>query len=109
MSYDRLLKSNYDDISNISNLLKSSVETYRLLVASAAELNNISHVKKSHVEESLKRVDDVGEIIDSLINTLGKTSGVYLKYCKSKNQAIASNMSKLGIDTEIEQELEFKN
>lgn len=109
MSYDRLIKVNYENINNLSDTLKKLVESYRLLIGGAAELNTISYVKKSHVEDSLKRVDELGEIIDEVIDVLEKSSGSYLKYCKIQNEIINLNIQKEIIKTEVDEELEYKN
>lgn len=109
MGYDRLMKVNYENINNLSDVLKKLVESYRLLIGGAAELNTISYVKKSHVEDSLKRVDELGEIIDEIMDVLEKSNGSYLKYCKIQNEIITLNIQKDVIQTEIDTELQYKN
>ncbi|MGL4774288.1 MAG: hypothetical protein ACRC2K_12025 [Clostridium sp.] len=109
MSYEKLLKNNYQDIANMASLLKTVVDSYRLLIGGAAELNTIAPVKKSSVEAALKRVNEVGEIIDEIIDAIEKSSEGYLKYCKVKNEIIVSNIDKNIILTEIEDELNFNN
>lgn len=109
MGYERLIKSNYDDMNNLVDTLKKLTESYRLLIGGAAELNTISRAKKSDVEDALDRVDDLGEIIDELIEVIEKSSENYLKYCKIKNELIGLNIQKDMIETEIDEELEFKN
>ncbi len=109
MSYNELLDKQYVDIQNLSALLNNYVNAYRLLIAGAAELYNINIAKKSEVRKAIERADDMGELIDKLINTLDRCVTGYLKYCKVKNSYIAANTEKDGIFTEIDNELNFKN
>ena len=41
MKYQHLMKEYYVDINNLNQLLKTMVDSYRLLIGGAAELNNI--------------------------------------------------------------------
>jgi hypothetical protein len=109
MKFDDLVKRQYEDINNISGLLKSYVDSYRLLIAGAAELYSIALVKKSDVKKALDRVEEVGELIDKLINTLDKCEVSYLKYCNIKDDYISISTKKDKIFTEIDNELNFQN
>ena len=46
MKYQQLMKQYYGDINNLSQLLQSMVNSYRLLIAGAAELNNINEAQR---------------------------------------------------------------
>ncbi len=109
MKFDDLVKKQYEDIDNISGLLKNYVDSYRLLIAGASELYSINLAKKSDVKKALDRVEEVGELIDKLINTLEKCEGSYLKYCNIKNDYISTSTEKDKIFTEIDNELNFQN
>ncbi|HCW54523.1 MAG TPA: hypothetical protein DG753_12460 [Clostridium sp.] len=109
MKYDDLAKNQYNDIDNLSRLLKSYVDSYRLLIAGAAELYNINLAKKSDVKKALERVDGVGSLIDNLVDSLDKCESAYLKYCKIKNQYMSVATVKDHIFTEIDNELNFQN
>ncbi|MDR3593167.1 hypothetical protein [Clostridium sp.] len=109
MKFDDLVKRQYEDINNISGLLKSYVDSYRLLIAGAAELYSIDLVKKSDVKKAIDRVEEVGELIDKLINTLDKCEVSYLKYCNIKDDYISISTKKDKIFTEIDNELNFQN
>jgi len=109
MKFHDLAKKQYDDIANLSVLLKNYVDAYRLLIAGASELYNVNIAKKSEVRRALERVDQVGELIDKLVNTLDKCEGAYLKYCKIKNDYIAISTEKDKIFTEIDNELNLQN
>lgn len=109
MKFDDLAKKQYEDIDNISGLLKNYVDSYRLLIAGASELYSIDLAKKSDVKKALDRVEEVGGLIDKLISTLGKCEGAYLKYCNIKNDYITISTEKDKIFTEIDNELNFQN
>ena len=109
MKFNDLAKKQYEDIDNLSVLLKSYVDSYRLLVAGAAELYSINLAEKSEVKKALERVENVGELIDKLVNTLDRCEGAYLKYCKIKNEYITVSTEKDKIFTEIDNELNFQN
>lgn len=109
MKYDDFAKNQYNDIDNLSGLLKSYVDSYRLLVASASDLYSINLAKKSDVKKALERVEGVGGLIDSLIEALDKCESGYLKYCKIKNKYMSITTVKDHIYTEIDNELNFQN
>ena len=67
MKYQQLMKQYYGDLSNLNQLLQSMVNSYRLLIAGAAELNNINEARSSYVKVAVKRADNLGEIIDNVI------------------------------------------
>ncbi|SFC94207.1 hypothetical protein [Clostridium uliginosum] len=109
MKYKNLIKDQCEDISNLSQILKTYVDSYRLLIGGAAELNNINVAKKSEIRKAIDRVDEMGELIDELIVALDKCEGGYLKYCKIKNEYITINSEKDIILTEIDNALNFQS
>lgn len=109
MKYDELAKSHFNDIQNLSVLLKSYVDSYRLLIAGASELYSVNLSRKSEVKKALDRVDELGGLIDNLIEALDRCEGGYLKYCKIKNEYISISTEKTKIYTEIDDELNFQN
>lgn len=109
MAYRHIIKDQYTDINNLTTLLNSLVNSYRLLIGGAYELNNISEAKKSDVKEAVKRADDVGEIIDEIIKALDECNTSYVKYCKIKKSFIDEKSIKDNIWTEINHELNFNN
>ena len=109
MSYRGLINNQYTDVSNLTTLLSTLVNSYRLLIGGAYELNNISEAKKSDVKEAVKRADNLGEIIDEIIKTLDECNTSYFKYCKIKKSFIDDKAIKDNILTEINNEVEFQN
>jgi len=109
MKFDHLAKKQYDDIANLSVLLKNYVDAYRLLIGGASELYNVNIAKKSEVKKALDRVEQLGDLIDKIVGTLDKCEGSYLKYCKIKNDYITISTEKDKIFTEIDNELNLQN
>lgn len=109
MKYKDLIKGQYNEINNLTTLLGSMVNSYRLLIGGANELNNTSEAKRSSVKDAVKRIDDLGEIIDEIIKTLEESSTSYTKYCKIREEFIDGKTNKNNILTEINNELQFKN
>lgn len=109
MKYDELAQNHYNDIENLSRLMKNYVDAYRLLIAGASELYNVNLAKKSDIKKALERVDGMGSLIDNLIEALDKCEDGYLKYCKIKNDYISISTQKNKIYTEIDNELSFQN
>lgn len=109
MSYRHIIKDQYNDVNNLTSLLNSLVNSYRLLIGGAYELNNISEARKSDVKEAVKRADNLGEIIDEIIKTLDDCNTSYVKYCKMKKSFIDDKAIKDNILTEINKDLDFKN
>ncbi|MDV4151951.1 hypothetical protein R0131_14075 [Clostridium sp. AL.422] len=109
MAYRHLMNNQYNEVNNLTTLLNSLVNSYRLLIGGAYELNNISEAKKGDVKDAVKRADDLGEIIDEIIRTLDECNTSYIKYCKIKKSFIDEKSIKDNILTEINNEIEFKN
>jgi hypothetical protein len=109
MRFDHLAKKQYDDIANLSVLLKNYVDAYRLLIGGASELYNVNIAKKSEVKKALDRVEQLGDLIDKIVGTLDKCEGSYLKYCKIKNDYITISTEKDKIFTEIDNEINLQN
>lgn len=109
MGYDKIIRDHYEDLSNLSTLLRNYIEIYRLLISSTAELNGTSITKKSELKHASSRIDDIGEIIDELLKVIKKCEGSYIKYCFLKNEIINENTEKDTIMTEIHDELHYHN
>jgi hypothetical protein len=112
LSGRKLIENYYIDINNLTDLLGKLVNSYRLLIGGADELNKIALSKRKDVKEALKRADELGEIIDSVINALEGASHNYLDYCSIKSEIVKNKMGSHHIQTEIDDELkldEIKN
>ncbi|HBJ1645995.1 hypothetical protein SR42_02230 [Clostridium botulinum] len=109
MKYRNLINEQSQDITVLSQLLKTYVDSYRLLIGGASELYNVNLAKKSEVKKALDRVSELGELIDKLIVSLDKCESGYIKYCKIKSDYISVKSDKDVILTEIDNELDFQD
>ena len=107
MSGRKLIETYYVDINNLADLLGKLVSSYRLMIGGADELNKIALSKRKDVKEALKRADDLGDIIDNVIDALEGTSHNYLDYCALKAEMVTGKMASHHIQTEIDDELKF--
>lgn len=115
--YEKIMISHYEDLTKLSSLLSSYVNSYRLLVAGASELNTIYGRKSKEVEKAIARADNVGSDIDEILKIMDKYQDSYLKYIKLKNDIVIANYKngkmkqevKGVIQTEIDDELKFFN
>lgn len=109
MSYQKVINSHYEDLNNLSTLLRNYIEIYRLLISSTAELNSTSIIKKSELKHANERIDNIGEIIDELLRVIKKCEGSYIKYCFLKNEVISKQTEKDKIEMEVHDELQYHN
>lgn len=109
MPHRKLVEEYYADINNLADLLNKLVNSYRLLIGGAGELNTIALAHKKDVKHALKRVDELGDVIDDLIDVLDKSSYIYLDYCKIKSQVMECKIQAQYIQTEIDDELKLDN
>ncbi len=56
MKYRNLINEQSQDITVLSQLLKTYVDSYRLLIGGASELYNVNLAKKSEVKKALDKV-----------------------------------------------------
>lgn len=109
MSHKRVVDNYYVDLNNLVDVLSKLVSSYRLLVGGAAELNQIALAKKKDIKDAIERAADLGDIIDKVIESLEKTEGTYLEYCKLKSKILEYKVESQFIETEIDEELKLKD
>ncbi len=109
MGYRNLIEKHSSDINNLSELLFKFTNSYRLLIGGAVDLNSIALAKKKEVRDAIKRADELGEIIDELIEVIEYCDSTYFNYCKVKSDYIISKTKFDVIKTEIDEELDFFN
>lgn len=108
MNCRKLIETYYIDLNNLVSVLNSLVNSYRLLIGGADELNKIALAKKGDVKDAIDRANNLGEVIDKIINTLDKTSISYLEYCAIKSEAVKCKLELDNINTEIDEQLKLK-
>lgn len=109
MPHRKVVQDYYVDINNLADLLTKLVNSYRLLIGGAGELNGIALSHKKDIKDALRRVNELGDIIDDVIDVLDKSSYSYMDYCKLKGQFMESKILAQYVETEINDELEFEN
>lgn len=109
MKYQQLIKEYYVDINNLNQLLKTMVDSYRLLIGGAAELNNIYEAKSSYVKEAVHRANELGKIIDDVIELLDVCGESYFKYCALVGDYILKKSDSNKILTEVDNDLLFQD
>ena len=109
MGQIEIFRKHFKEVNNLSVVLSSYANTYRLLVGAAGELNNISKVRKRDLDDALDRVDEMGKIIDSILEVIKDNEEAYIKYIKLKSKFIMEKASKDIIQTEVEQDLLLEN
>ena len=109
MKYKELIRNYHSDLNNLTIILKSMVDSYRLLIGGAAEMNNINEAKTSQVKDAVKRANKLGESIDRLIDLIDNCGESYFNYCSIINQYILEKSDAQTILTEVEDELLFQN
>lgn len=93
----------------MSELLNKYVNAYRLLIGGVGELNNIAGANKGDIKDALKRVYELGHIIDELLDVIDATENKYLTYVKIKGEFLGEKDMKKSILTEIDDEVILKN
>lgn len=109
MKYQQLMKEYYVDINNLNQLLKTMVDSYRLLIGGAAELNNVYEAKSSYVKDAVHRANKLGDIIDEVIDLLDECGETYFKYCALVGDYILKKSDNKVILTEVDDELFFQD
>lgn len=107
MQYKNMMQEQYKDITNLTGLLSTLVNSYRLLIGSANDLNNLPEAKKNKVKDAVDRATSLGKIIDEVIKSIDECSDSYMKYCKIKKDVIEEKSDKGIILTEINKDLNF--
>ncbi len=105
MSHRKLMEEYYCDINNLTDLLSKLANNYRLLIGGAGEMNSMAVSHKKDVKDALHRANKLGDLIDKVLNTLEKSTGGYVEYCKMRSEVIKEKMLIQYIETEINEEL----
>lgn len=109
MDYEKKIQIQYETLDNLSHLLKSYVESYRLMVSSAAELYTINLAKKGEVKDAIERVHEIGDIIDDILKAIKRCESSYIKYCYTKDDFLFQDPLKTEIHTELDDALDYHN
>lgn len=105
MGQRKVINEYYSNIDNLTSILNSLTNCHRLLVADADELNKITLAKKKDVRNALKRAEDIGKIIDEIVDSLEYNTEIYKNYVKLKGGVLKNSINTDSIRLEIEEEL----
>lgn len=99
-------------VEQLTGLLASLTNSYRLMVGAADEFNRISLAKRSDVEDAIDRASDLGDIIDDILKKLDDKLGDYLDVvckCDFEVQLIRTGIPlPPSVVSEPQEELEFE-
>lgn len=107
MTYRRMIENYYCDVNNLADLLGKLIVSYRTLIGSADDLNKMVFSSKSDVKKALRRADELGDVIEIIIDDLGSCTEHYLKYCRSKTAMVKNYTKDDCILREIDEELKL--
>ena len=65
-----MIQDQYKDISNLTSILSTMVNSYRLLIGSANDLSNLPEAKDSKIKDAVNRANTLGKIIDEVISAI---------------------------------------
>ena len=105
MGYKKVMQSYYQDVDNLSSLLREYVDIYKNLILATGNLNDTSVMKKSEIKHCIDRVEDLGDIIDDLIKGVEKTESAYVKYCLTKSSIIQASIHEKEVLDEIHKDI----
>ena len=114
---NKIIEDHFSELVKMSGLLKTLVDSYRLLIASASDINTIAIRRTKDVEKAIDRADEVGKLIDEIVKIMDAYEHCYIKYSKVKNEIVSLTYEKKKlkneltdvIQTEIDKELNFFN
>lgn len=108
--FSKLVESYCHDLNYLADLLAKLSGTYNLLIGSADGFNRIALAKKDDVKDSIDRAEELGKIMDKVIDALDTQTSLYIGYVKIKDDFINKNFPyieiiKSEIDHHIRSEL----
>ncbi|MGL4569518.1 MAG: hypothetical protein ACRCVJ_00460 [Clostridium sp.] len=115
--HNKVMDDHFSELIKMSSLLKTLVDSYRLLIAGAVDVNILPVRRTKDVERALDRADEVGKLIDRIVDVMDEYEYSYIKFSKIKNEVVSLNYEKKKvknelndvIQTEINNELNFFN
>ena len=99
------MENYYADINNQADIIAKLSNAYRLLIGGAGEINSIALATKNDVKDAIRRVNRLGEVIDTMLCEMNEREKAYIKYCKIKDELVRELVDKVYISDEIEEEL----
>ncbi len=108
----RKCKLTRQSVEQLTGLLASLVNSYRIMIGAADEFNRMSIAKQSDVKDAIERAKDLGDIIDDVIKRLDRKMDDYLDavcLCDFEVQLLRSGIPQPPpLRTEAREEVEFR-
>ena len=108
----RKCKLTRQSVEQLTGLLASLVNSYRIMIGAADEFNRMSLAKQSDVKDAIERAKDLGDIIDDVIKRLDRKMDDYLDavcLCDFEIQLLRPGIPQPPpLRTESEEEVEFR-
>lgn len=108
----RKCKLTRQSVEQLTGLLASLVNSYRIMIGAADEFNRMSIAKQSDVKDAIERAKDLGDIIDDVIKRLDRKMDDYLDavcLCDFEVQLLRSGIPQPPpLRTEAKEEVEFQ-
>lgn len=92
VDYSQLIQTYYTDVTYLVDILTKLTGTYNALVGSADGFNRIALAKKGDIEDAIDRAEDLGKVIDNIIDMLETQVLLYMNYARIKNEFIMNNL-----------------
>ncbi|BAK81701.1 hypothetical protein [Candidatus Arthromitus sp. SFB-rat-Yit] len=105
MSYKSAIDIYHNDLANLLKMLDVYVINYRNLVSTLNDINLNVLISKRKKRRAIKQVEELGCIIDVLLESICKVQQCYLRYVKMKCDVLCEIINWDFIKLEIEQEL----
>jgi len=109
MAQRRVIESYGRDLGFTIEQLCKLVGSYKILVDTASSVNCITIANKRDIKDALKRAQEVGCLIDELIDVLDCSICTWGKYMKLKTEYINSRLDLCIIETEVEEEIRLQS
>lgn len=105
MSYKSAIDVYYQDLNNLIKMLDVYVINYRNLVSTLNDINLNVLISKRKKKRAINQVEELGCIIDVLLNSICEAQRCYLKYVMMKCDVLCEIINCDFIKFEIEQEI----
>lgn len=105
MSYKKSVDTYYQDLTNLLKMLDIYIINYRNLVSTLNDINLNVLISKRKKRKAIKQVEELGNIIDTLLIAIQESQKSYLRYVNIKNDVLSEIITVDFVRLEIEQEI----
>lgn len=105
MSYKSSIDTYYQDLMNLIKMLDIYIINYRNLVSTLNDINLNVLISKRKKRKAIKQVEELGNIIDTLLIAIQESQKSYLRYVNIKNDVLREIITVDFVRLEIEQEI----